>query len=785
MQKQNFNQGWYFHLGDPPQRRRFSPDETWRLVDLPHDWSIELERDPNSINGASNGFFQMGRGYYAKTLQPPENWRGKKVLIEFEGVYMNAEVWLNENYLGRHPYGYTTFTFDLTPYLKIGEENMLRVKVDNAAQGNNRWYSGSGIYRPVWLYVAGPVRVAHWGVYVTTPEVAKKKATVHVQTSVENDGDTAQKVTVISRIYNPENELAAQAEQHGSVGPKGRQDFAKDLNVANPALWSPGSPSLYRLETEIQVDGATVDTATTPFGIRSIAYSAEKGFLLNGETVKMKGGCVHHDNGVMGAASFPRSEERKVELLKASGHNAIRCAHNPPAPSFLDACDRLGMLVMDESFDCWREGKNPYDYHMFFDEWWERDIESMVLRDRNHPSIVIWSIGNEVMERDGRGNGAQIARMLADKVRSLDPTRPVTAAICGVWDNTHTWLDTDAVFAHLDVGGYNYQWREYANDHERHPERIIIGTETFPAEAFENWQTVLDNSYVIGDFVWTSMDYLGESGIGRMHFATDNTNFLGEYPWHQAFCGDIDLAGFKRPQSYYRDMVWENGEKVYIAVHYPIPEGKEAVVTRWGWHDVDSNWTWPGKEGQTFTVDVYSRCERVELFLNGKSLGTKPTTRAEKLTATFEVPYEPGELKAVGFDGETLMAEYTLTTAGAPAGIRLTPDRMTIQAGPGDLCYVTVEVIDRNGSINPSADNNIFFTVKGTGEIAAVGSGNPTSTERYRGNQRQAFRGRCVVVLKSNGKVGDISLRAQADGLERAEVIIHTTASEKDGEQNA
>jgi beta-galactosidase len=774
MQKQNLNHAWQFHLGDPKMRRRFAPDETWSIVDLPHDWSIELERDPNSTNGASNGFFQMGRGYYAKTLPPTEEWRGKKVLIEFEGVYMNAEVWLNENYLGRHPYGYTSFIFDLTPYLVVGEENLIRVKVDNAAQGNSRWYSGSGIYRPVWLYVADPLHVAHWGVSVTTPQVSTEKATVRVQTTLENEHDTTQEVVVFSSIYGPDQQLAAETEQRETVEAGGKQVLTTELAVATPALWSPESPNLYRLETKVQVNGQTVDTATTSFGIRSIEYSAEKGFLLNGESIKMKGGCVHHDNGVMGSASFPRSEERKVELLKASGHNAIRCAHNPPSPSFLDACDRLGMLVMDESFDCWREGKNPYDYHMFFNDWWERDIESMVLRDRNHPSIVVWSVGNEVMERDGRSEGAEIARMLADKVRSIDPTRPITSAICGVWDDKRTWLDTDAVFAHMDIGGYNYQWKEYAKDHERHPERIIFGTETFPLEAFENWQMVLDNNYIIGDFVWTSMDYLGESGIGRMHFDAETKNFLGEYPWHQAYCGDIDLAGFKRPQSYYRDMVWENGEKLYIAVHYPIPEGKEPVITRWGWPDVDANWTWPGKEGQNFKVEVYSRCERVELFLNGKSLGSMPTTRAEMLKATFEVPYEPGELKAVGFDGDTVAAEYVLNTTGAPAGLHLTPDNTTIQAEKNSLCYVTVEVIDREGCMNPTADNTIFFTVKGAGEIAAVGSGNPASAERYRGNQRQAYRGRCVVVVKSTGKAGEIRLRAQADGLESAECVIRT-----------
>jgi beta-galactosidase len=552
-----------------------------------------------------------------------------------------------------------------------------------------------------------------------------------------------------------------------------KHDFVQEFKESNPHLWAPESPALYQLETEVWVDGKVVDTAATTLGIRSLKVDAAQGFLLNGKPMKLKGGCVHHDNGVMGAASFDRSEERKVELLKASGFNAIRCAHNPPAPAFLDACDRLGMLVIDEAFDCWRDGKNLNDYHTSFDDWWQRDIDSMILRDRNHPCVALWSIGNELIERF-RPEGFVIGRMLANHVRTVDPTRPVTAAMCGAWGVDHTWPESEGFFAALDVGGYNYEWKNYHTDHLAHPQRVMAGTESFPLEAFENWTMVQENNDVIGDFVWTSLDYLGESGIGRVHYGGDNEKFLGQYPWHQAFCGDLDLCGFKRPQSYYRDMVWQNSARLYIAVHYPIPEGKTEHITMWGWPDVAPNWTWPGYEAVSFKVDVYSASEQVELFLNGRSLGVKPTGRQEKFIATFAVPYEPGELKAVGSTGGKPCAEYLLQTAGAPVKIQLTPDRAVIQAKAGDLCFVTVEVLDAAGHMHPNADQSISFTVEGEGTLAAVGNGNPTSTESYRGNQRKVYRGRCLAVVKSNGKSGEIRLHAQAEGLEPANIIICT-----------
>jgi beta-galactosidase len=770
MNKQSFNQNWRFHLGDPAGNRWDDNDASyWRHLDLPHDWSIELPRKAENPSGNSGGFFEMGRGWYRKAFHAPAEWQGKKVFIEFEGVYMNAEIWLNQSFLGRHPYGYTSFVYDLTPHLTFGSENVLRVMVDNSGQLNSRWYSGSGIYRPVWLMVTEPVHLAPWGVYVSTPEISAKEALPRIVTTVDNDSASPVEARLISKVYAPEGKLCATTETIAPISAGGRVEFIQDIPVAAPLLWSPESPHLYRLDSEVIVAGQAQDTQSTPFGIRSLHFSAEKGFLLNGQPIKLKGGCVHHDNGVLGATSYARAEERKVEIHKASGYNAIRTAHNPPASAFLEACDRLGMLVMDEAFDCWRIGKNHHDYHVTFEDWWQRDIENMVIRDRNHPCIILWSIGNEVIERDGRSGGAVIAKMLSDEVRRLDPTRPISCAICNVWDKHKTWSDTDVVFESLGVGGYNYMFSAYESDHARHPQRMMIGTESAPKEAFDNWMLVEAHPYVLGDFVWTSLDYLGEAGIGRVNYEAEVHYGLGAYPWNQANCGDLDLCGFKRPQSYYRDILWKTGSPLYIAVHTPPPDGKSANLTYWGWWDANEIWTWPGQEGKPLKVDVYSACEQVELFLNGKSLGVKPSGRAERFTASFEVPYQPGELKAVGINGNIPSAERRIETASAPAALRLSPDRSTLRAGCDDLSYVTVEVVDAQGRICPQADHPIYFTTQGDGILAAVGSAKPDSEESYRGHFRCVHRGRALAVVKAGTQTGSLILRAQADGLSPAE----------------
>ncbi len=775
MQKQPFDAGWRFYLGEPPFAAwRPVDDSSWQAVTLPHDWSIGLARGADEPSNHSGGYFPMGRGWYRHTVEVPEAWRGKRVLIEFEGVYMNAEIALDENFLGRHPYGYTSFTVDLTPYLKYGETQTLTVTVDNSHQLNSRWYSGSGIYRHAWLLVAEPAHIAHRGVRVTTPVVTATVSTVRAVTTVVNARDAEAGMTLQTRILAPDGGLTAQTATQITLAAGATLDADQELSVGAPQLWSPDAPNLYTLESELLVDGATVDAETTPFGIRTVAVDPARGFLLNGAPILMKGGCVHHDNGVLGAASYDRAEERKVEIHKASGYNAIRCAHNPPAPAFLDACDRLGMLVIDEAFDCWRVGKNVGDYHVTFDAWQERDIASMVRRDRNHPSVVMWSIGNELVERDGRSEGGAIAQMLAAEVRALDPTRPITAAICDTFDGKRKWEDTDAVFAPLDVGGYNYLWERYEADHARHPGRLMAGTESFPIQALDNWNAVEAHPWVIGDFVWTSLDYLGEAGIGREDFTESGEPniFLGAYPWHQANCGDLDLCGFKRPQSYYRDILWNEGAQVYIVVHQPTPEGMKSALTRWGWPDAQASWNWPGREGETLKVDVYSSCEQVELLLNDKSLGTQRTGKAERYTATFEVPYAPGVLRAVGTIGIHPCEEATLVTVGEAAAIRLTPDRASINAAAGDLSYVTVEVVDSEGRLHPLADHEITFAVEGPGVLLAVGNANPVSEELYVGDHRRAFRGRCLAVVASTGEAGEIRLSATAAGLVAAETVV-------------
>jgi beta-galactosidase len=773
-----FDKDWRFHLADEPTAfwsewltRKFD-DQSWRRLDLPHDWSIELPRDPKSPSGSEGGFFVDGVGWYRKRFSVPESWRDKRIAIVFDGVFKNAEVWLNDLYVERHPYGYSSFTVDVTRHIEVGAENLLAVRVDNSAPKHSRWYSGSGIYRHVWLLVRDPVHVADGGLYVTTPQVSAASALVRLETTVVNESDAPKPVTVQWAARGPQRQEYGSREAQAEVPPGASHAFTQELPLANPSLWSPDAPALYRLHVAVRADGDVVDEDSTTFGLRTIQFSAAEGFLLNGQPLTMRGGCVHHDCGPLGAMSIDRAEERKVEVLKASGFNAVRCAHNPPSPAFLDACDRLGMLVIDEAFDNWRERATPNDNHLVFDDWWQRDLDSMVYRDRNHPSIVMWSIGNEVQER-GLPWGPSIARRLAERVRVLDPTRPVTSAV-NKWPQ---WERVDAFFAELDVCGYNYLVGSYEEDHRRHPDRIIVATETFASKACEYWRAAERLPYVVGDFVWTALDYLGESGIGGTWFGVEDKvpgspDWLPGWPWHQAHCGDIDICGWKRPQSYYRDILWGAHDTLYIGVHAPVPEGKKVTRMDWGWPDVQASWTCPGLEGRELQVDIYSACDEVELLLNGRSLGRKAVTEEDRLIATFMTPYSAGELKAVGYRAGAKVAEQSLLTSGPAQTLRLVADRDTIWAHPNDLAYITVEALDAEGRVVPTADHVAYFTVSGPGHIAALGSSDPQHTEAYRGNRHRLFRGRCLVIVRPDEQAGDIHLRAQADGLATAEITI-------------
>jgi beta-galactosidase len=786
MNRQNLDRQWRFMPANSSNTWWLVPEST--MVDLPHDFSIAQKREPHSPGGPSNGYFPGGVAVYEKTLFVPADWKGKNIVLEFEGIYMNATVRFNNQIVAQHPYGYTSFHCDLTPYLLYDRENIIRVTVNNGALPNTRWYSGSGIYRHVWLMVGESVNITPWGIFATTPEATSNASTVSVKTTVQNSGKSAADVIVRSTIVSACGCETAIDETELTVATGSTAEIAQLLRLAPANLWSVENPYLYTLRSEILRDGTVIDSTETPIGIRSISYDVTNGFQLNGITMKMKGGCVHHDCGLIGSAAYDRAEERKVELLKASGFNAVRCAHNPPSPAFLDACDRLGMLVIDEAFDCWRESKNPNDYGVCFEDWWERDMASMILRDRNHPSVIMWSTGNEIVERDGRSEGYAYACKLAAFVRSLDPTRATTNALCGIGadpmvsglaanmtvipDGYDYWGELSFRFVEpLDVVGYNYLRDRYESDAKKYPDRIICGTETFPKEAFEYWEAVEQQPNVIGDFVWTSLDYLGEAGIGHVWYNGEK-DWLGKYPWHHAFCGDIDICGFKRPQSYYRDCVWGISKAPYIAVYKPENHGKTPVISLWGWPDVVSSWTWPGYEGKPTVVDIYSTNDEVELMLNGSTLGRKPAGKANRYTASFDVTYEGGELVAIGYENGVEASRTILQTAGAPAAIRLTPDRGMLRAQFGDLSYVTVEVLDKNGNVVHNADNNVYFTAHGAGSLLAVGNGNPLSEEMYVGNQRRVHEGRAMVVVRTSGEAGEIVLTAAADGVPPASVSI-------------
>jgi beta-galactosidase len=778
MKKTLFDTDWRFaleagswrdeHRGEANYARGCD-DSQWRRVDLPHDWSIELPRRADAPSGPRGGFAQDGLGWYRKHFTVPAEWQGRRVYVEFEGVYRDAEFWLNGRALGVHPYGYTSFLLDLTPYLEPGE-NVLAVRVDNAAHEHTRWYSGSGIYRHVRLLTAGPVHVAHWGLSVTTPEVSGAQASVAAVTTVENHSDADRALTVRWTVFDPDGHRVADAAAELTVPAGGKADAKQTLTVPHPRCWSPDAPNLYRLETEICDGAECLDREETAFGIRTIAYTSERGFLLNGQPLNMRGGCVHHDCGPLGAAAIDRAEERKIELLKASGYNAVRTAHNPPSVAFLDACDRLGMLVMDEAFDVWRAEKIPYDYHRHFDRWWRADLDSMILRDRNHPSIVVWSIGNELVER-ALPEGAEIARMLAGRVRELDPTRPVTAGICTVWGGG-AWRDTDDLFTALDLRGYNYRDEVYREDHERFPDSVIIAAETSPTRQYDYWKAVEELPYVVGDFVWTALDYLGEAGVGRTYLEGENANFLPDWPWTVANCGDLDLCGEKRPQSYYRDVLWHRRDTPYIGVHAPVPEGRKVLVSNWGWHDVQPSWSWPGCEGQALQVDVYFDCDEVELLLNGASLGVTPVTTEARYIATFTVPYRPGELKAIARKDGKPLAESTIHTAGLASQLRLTPDRDAVRADRNDLSYVTIEVCDAEGRLVPTTEAVFHATITGPGRIAAVANANPQNVELYAGRTHKTWRGRGLVIVQPTGEEGRIELHVAADGFTPAQAVI-------------
>jgi len=765
----DFNAGWIFHLGDPEGAA--DPDlntSEWEEVHLPHDWSIidyevqdSLHQGPffkDLPGGVDVGYLRDGTAWYRKEYVTPSRLGDKRVILGFDGVQSQMELWVNGQKLGKHVYGYTPFQFDITSALnEAGKANVVAVKTVNPGE-NSRWFAGAGIYREVTLSLLSPVSIAPWGVYITTPTVTDEKAEVRVEVSASNLSETAADLHMELSILSPDHEILEVQSVGAMAEPGGATAFSASCEIDVPSLWSPEEPNLYTAEVKLLANGEEVDRYQQVFGIRSIAYGVEEGFLLNGEEILMKGACMHHDNGLLGAAAFKDAEYRRVKIMKEHGYNAIRTSHNPPSEHFLNACDELGMLVIDESFDQWLKPKRPNDYSNYFEEWHLRDVQAMVYRDRNHPSVVMWSFGNEVQER-ADPEGIEIGKRLKALIREVDDTRPVTQAVCFFWDNPgKTWEYSAGAFSMLDIGGYNYQFMEYESDHLLYPERLMYGSETFPILAWENWELVKRLKYVLGDFVWTGMDYIGESGIGHNRLVgekTDQPSFLKPWPWYISWCGDIDITGHQKPQSYYRDILWEES-KLELMVSSPVPEGMRSETSMWGWHDELPHWNWEGHEGEPMNVKVYTSYPEVRLELNGEVIGSGILDSLDRFVAEFSVPYTPGELRAIGIQGGAEAESLSLTSTGEASQLQLAPEMEEVPAEKNSLIFIPVSVLDEDGLPVPTDASELKINVLGPAKLLAAGNASPELQGSFTDDVFHLFRGKALVILRSTGKAGNI-----------------------------
>jgi len=786
--RQNFDSNWRFFFGDDSLARYPEYDDSkWRKLDLPHDWSIEGTFDEKASSTTNEGALPTGIGWYRKSFTLPVSSKGKNTCIDFDGIYKNSEVWINGHYLGKRPNGYISFRYDLTSYLNYARPNVIAVKVDNSEQPNSRWYSGSGIYRNVWLVTAGKIHLGHWATFITTPKINQTEALVNVSVPIGNSypNNAAAKdsfmvipLSLEISIYDMSNQKIAVARPVVvGLANNNFKPFDQTLVIKSPHLWSVNHPYLYRVEMKLGVDGSILDTYTTTFGIRTFNFDKDKGFSLNGQPLKIQGVCEHHDLGGLGAAVNTAAIAHKLRILKAMGCNAIRTAHNPPAPEFLDLCDKMGFLVMDEAFDMWAKKKNKYDYARDWKDWYKTDLEDQIKCDRNHPCVFIWSIGNEIREQFDT-SGIRIAKELVGIAKGLDPTRPVTSALSENRPEKNFIYQSHA----LDLVGLNYHIESYADFPKNYPGEKFIATETMSAletrghydpvsdttlkwphnskskftdgnadltvSAYDNvaaywgstheetWKIIKKYPYLSGMFVWTGFDYLGEPT---------------PYPWpaRSSYFGIIDLAGFPKDVYYMYQSEWTDKPVLHILPH-------------WNWQ--------PG-----MVVDVwayYSKADEVELFINGKSLGIK-RKQGDDLHVAWKVPYEPGTLQAISrLNGKTVLIQE-VKTAGAPAKIELIPDRPTLVADGKDLSYITVRIVDAQGNLVPDANNLINFSITGSGSLAGADNGSQTSLESFKADHHKAFNGLCMAIVQSTAKTGPIIIKASSPGLKTQSIVIH------------
>lgn len=762
----NWNTNWKFSLSDNAESKNLAfDDKSWRNVTVPHDWSMESDFKADNEMGNESGYLQAGTAWYRKAFTMPKEWQGKTVKLVFDGVYQDSKVYVNGDSVGAHFYGYTPFVVDITKQVNVGN-NIVAVRVDNSKQKNCRWYSGSGIYRKVQLVVTDKTHIAPWGIAVTTPKVSKTEAVVLVQTDVKNEGDAPRNVKI--RVSIPSANVSAESPEM-KISPKAVHDkVTQQLILSNPKLWSCDTPDLYEAKVEIIENGKVIDEKTETFGVRTIEYDSTNGLRINGVNTLIYGGDAHHDNGILGAAAYQNAEYRRVKQMKDAGYNLVRTSHNPPSEDFLRACDELGLMVIDEAFDGWVDQKNAYDYHLRFKEESSDDAAAMVLRDRNHPSIICWSIGNEIIERKQIASIAT-AQRLKNAILKHDATRPVTEALCA-WDRD--WEIYDPHAAVLDIVGFNYMMFKAKSDHERVPERVMWQTESYPRDAFNNWAMVNDYPYIIGDIVWTALDYLGESGLGRYFYEgeTDGESWMKpQFPWHGSYCGDIDILGWRKPISHYRELLYRpDRTKLYMAVREPDGYFGKVKETMWSVWPTWECWNWSGHEGKNIDVEIYSRYDKVRLYLNDKMVAERPTTRNEQFKAIISIPYEAGTLKAVGVDGNGNEVESrTLCTAGKAVGIRLTADKSHLSASDPDVCFVNAELIDKNGNRVQDADQELRFEVKGDATLLATGSADLKDTVSYSNSTHKTWKGMAMAAVRVSPKSKKVTVTAVCKGFKK------------------
>eukprot|EP00045_Choanoeca_perplexa_P021906 m.7700 g.7700 ORF g.7700 m.7700 type:complete len:1060 (-) comp8923_c0_seq1:41-3220(-) len=722
--------------------------------------------DPGASPGQKQtGYTVSGTAWYRKNFTLTTDDSHNRVFVRFDGIYMNSDVYVNGHFIGNRPYGYVTFEYDITSVVSFDSSNNIAIKVASFGS-NSRWYAGAGLYRHTYLIVRPQTYIPMWGVHAMAAG-SSVTAVVNISTA------QVQAVTLDYTVLDPSGHNVASTTKKSTITEAGQ--VTATLDVGQAAIWSTDTPNLYRVEVVLSSSAGTM-TANTTFGFRTIGYSATHGFILNGQPTLMYGGCVHHDNGLLGSAAIARADYRRVQQLKQLGYNAIRTSHNPVSPSFLDACDKLGMLVMEEAFDCFTKGKNSDDYHLYFADWWQRDVEAMVLRDRNRPSIVMWSIGNEIPIRT-TPEGANYSAQLSAYIRHLDPNsnRAVTSAIPGI-----SQAD-DSFASHLDVVGYNYGPDKYQPDHQRLPSRIMVGTESFPADSASVWNSVWNaEPYVLGDFIWTAIDYYGESSIGANGYNTPDLRACAGYcpqpfSYHISFCGDIDVVGIRKPQSYLRTVLF-NASLMEMAVHAPVAPGEQEVIAKWGYADERQSWSWPSTS-PPLSIVVYSKLPAVSLYLNGALVATQNTSTT--YSTYFTVPYSPGNLTAAGLNSANEPVVFkTLVTANTGSILQLLPDRRTLQATRDDLSYVTIQVVDDKGRRDPNAQVTVTVMVTGAGELAALGSGDPTTTQQsVMTSSCRTYRGLCMAIVRP-GKAGEVvesgsvTVTVEAEGFVTATQVL-------------